>query len=94
MVSYNWPDYLATFLNLHTLGARRLSLSSSFICQTAQSNTLFNLINQRGKNSKVRVGLTGSLPKEELELLNVKIVLGKIIYEIPADVLITDGVLS
>lgn len=63
-------------------------------CQTAQSNTLFNLINQHGKNSKVRVGLTGSLPKEELELLNVKIVLGKIIYEIPADVLITDGVLS
>lgn len=63
-------------------------------CQAAKANVLSNLIQEYGKNSLVRIGLTGTMPEYDLDNLLVRIMLGDIQYEVPADKLIERKFLS
>lgn len=63
-------------------------------CQSAQASVLSKLIQEYGKNSLVRIGLTGTMPEYPLDNLMVRAMLGDIRYEIPAHALIANDYLS
>jgi superfamily II DNA or RNA helicase len=63
-------------------------------CQGTKINVLGGLISKYGKNSVVRIGLTGTMPDYPLDNLTVRCMLGDIRYDIPAHVLITKKYLS
>jgi len=63
-------------------------------CHISQSRILRELIVKHGKNIPVRIGLTGTLPKEMADISNVKISLGEEKYSISAKELIDRDVLA
>lgn len=63
-------------------------------CHGAKADVLKNMILEHGSNSLVRIGLTGTLPKEPSSAMSVRYVLGDVRYEVPAHVLIDKGWLA
>ena len=63
-------------------------------CHTAQAKCLFDLIRGYGNNATVVIGVTGSIPKGEVNATMLKAALGDVIYRIPAHVLIQKGWLA
>jgi len=63
-------------------------------CHGAAANVLKQMILDYGKGAKVRIGLTGTLPKEPADAMSVMYVLGEVVYEVPAYVLIDKGWLA
>ena len=63
-------------------------------CHGAAASVLKQMILENGKNAKVRIGLTGTLPKEPADAMSVMYVLGEVQYEVPAYVLIDKGWLA
>lgn len=63
-------------------------------CHGAQGNVLKNMLLEHGNESLVRIGLTGTLPKEPAEAMSVKYVLGEVQYTVPARELIDKGWLA
>ena len=63
-------------------------------CHGTKATVLKELLNGAGANCKIRIGLTGTLPKDPSELMNVKVTLGDIVYEIPARDLMDSGWLA
>lgn len=55
---------------------------------------LQNILNEYGGHIPVRVGMTGTLPKGEADLMTIKAVLGDVLCEIPAHELIEKGWLA
>lgn len=63
-------------------------------CHTTQAKCLFDLIRSTGSNATVVIGVTGSIPKGEVNSTMLKAALGDVIYQIPAHVLIQKGWLA
>lgn len=63
-------------------------------CHGAAANVLKQMILENGNEAVVRMGLTGTLPKEPAESMSVKYVLGDVQYTVPAHELITSGWLA
>ena len=63
-------------------------------CHCVQGNVLKNMLIEYGNNAAVRIGLTGTLPKDPAERMAVHYVLGDVIYEVPARELIDKGWLA
>lgn len=59
-----------------------------------RGKVLQELLTKYGKNIRYRFGLTGTLPKAEVEAMSVKVSVGEVKYEIPAHQLINEGFLS
>ena len=52
------------------------------------------ILNDYGKHITLRIGVTGTLPKDKCDAMSVKICLGIPVYEIPAAKLIEAGWLA
>lgn len=63
-------------------------------CHGAQGNVLKKMLLENANNSLIRIGLTGTLPKEPAEAMSVKYVLGDVQYTVPARELIDKGWLA
>lgn len=63
-------------------------------CHSAAANVIQSLISGAGKNIKYRYGLTGTMPKDLIDLINIKNVLGEVIHKITARTLIDAGYLA
>lgn len=63
-------------------------------CHSASSLVLKNLISGPGKNIKYRYGLTGTMPKDEIDTININCILGEVIHKITARTLIDEGYLA
>lgn len=63
-------------------------------CQAAQASVLANLLEKHGRHIRCRFGLTGTMPKDPVADLQIKMMLGNIKYEIHAHQLIEMGFLS
>lgn len=63
-------------------------------CHGAAANVLKQMIVDNGSNSLIRIGLTGTLPKEPAEAMSVTYVLGEVVYTVPARELIDKGWLA
>jgi len=63
-------------------------------CHGVKSSILKSIINEPGGNVPVKIGLTGTLPKDPCEQMDVRISLGNVLYTIPAHELIDAGWLA
>lgn len=63
-------------------------------CHGAAANVLKQMILEHGKTASIRIGLTGTLPKEPADAMSVMYVLGEVVYEVPAYTLIDKGWLA
>lgn len=63
-------------------------------CHGAKADVLKNMILEYGNQAMIRIGLTGTLPKEPAEAMSITYVLGEVIYEVPAKELIDKGWLA
>ncbi len=63
-------------------------------CHGSSAKVLRDLIIDAGINCPIRIGVTGTLPKDPCEFMNVRICLGKKLYEIPASELMDTGWLA
>jgi superfamily II DNA or RNA helicase len=63
-------------------------------CHGAAGNVLKQMLLEQGSHAKVRIGLTGTLPKDKAEAMSIKYVLGEVVSTVPAHVLIDKGWLA
>jgi superfamily II DNA or RNA helicase len=63
-------------------------------CQGAKASVIGSLINEYGKDIVHRFGLTGTLPKNTVDLLSIILSIGSVRYTIPAHELIASGWLA
>jgi superfamily II DNA or RNA helicase len=63
-------------------------------CHGTKSSVLREILNDYGPNLAVRIGLTGTIPPDPDEAMNVRISLGNVLYSIPAADLIKLGWLA
>ena len=63
-------------------------------CHGSKASILQNLLTVHGNNIVHRFGLTGTLPEEPINKLNVHIALGRVVHEVPAVDLIEKGWLA
>ena len=60
----------------------------------AKADVLKKLLTQNMSNAPIRWGLTGTVPKEDIEFLNIKSALGEVVHRVAAYELQEKGVLS
>ena len=60
----------------------------------AKADVLKRLLTQNMSNAPIRWGLTGTVPKEDIEFLNIKSALGEVVHRVAAHELQEKGVLS
>jgi superfamily II DNA or RNA helicase len=60
----------------------------------AKADVLKKLLTQNMSNAPIRWGLTGTVPKEDIEFLNIKSALGEVVHRVAAHELQEKGVLS
>ncbi len=60
----------------------------------AKADVLKRLLTQNMSNAPIRWGLTGTVPKEDIEFLNIKSALGEVVHRVAAHELQDKGVLS
>lgn len=60
----------------------------------AKADVLKKLLTQNMSNAPIRWGLTGTVPKEDIEFLNIKSALGDVVHRVAAHELQDKGVLS
>lgn len=63
-------------------------------CHSAKASVLKTLLTHNLANAPIRWGLTGTIPKDEIDQLNLKVSLGELINEVKAADLQAQGVLS
>jgi superfamily II DNA or RNA helicase len=63
-------------------------------CHGAKANVLAKLLKDHGSHIGYRFGMTGTMPDDELDNLQVRLTLGDVHYEIAAHTLIDQGFLS
>lgn len=63
-------------------------------CHSVKAGILKTLLTHNLCNSPIRWGLTGTIPKDEIDQLNLKVALGELINEVKAADLQAQGVLS
>lgn len=63
-------------------------------CHGAKSSVLKNMLLEYGSEAKAIFGVTGTLPKEKDEAMEVRYVLGDVVYTVPARELIDKGWLA
>lgn len=63
-------------------------------CHGAQARVLREMLSTTGKHITYRFGLTGTLPKGNADVMNIRIMLGDVRHEIPAHTLIEQGWLA
>lgn len=61
---------------------------------SASADVMHKMLNTHGAKCPVRIGLTGTLPKEEAERMQVHYVLGQVVHEVAAHELIDQGWLA
>ncbi len=60
----------------------------------AKADVLKRLLTQNISNAPIRWGLTGTVPKEDIEFMNIKSALGEVVHKVAAHELQEKGVLS
>jgi superfamily II DNA or RNA helicase len=60
----------------------------------AKADVLKKLLTQNVSNAPIRWGLTGTVPKAEIDFLNIKVALGEVVHQVKAHELQEAGVLS
>lgn len=63
-------------------------------CHGTTGKVLQDLLNQHGAHIPVRIGMTGTLPKEPADRMAIKVCLGEVLYEVKAHELIEKGWLA
>lgn len=63
-------------------------------CHGVKASVIKDILNNYAINAPVKIGLTGTLPEDPCELMNVRISLGNVLYRIPAHELIASGWLA
>ena len=63
-------------------------------CHGSQANELFNMLSNEGKNLPIRIGLTGSLPDHDCDLLKIFAVIGPVRAAVTSRYLIDSGWLA
>ncbi len=63
-------------------------------CHGTTGKVLQEILNEHGAHIPVRIGMTGTLPKEPADLMAVSVTLGKVLYEVKAHTLIAKGWLA
>lgn len=57
-------------------------------CHGVKATVLKDMLNQHGTNIYVKIGVTGTLPEEEIDKMSVRVSLGNVVHEVPAHELI------
>lgn len=60
-------------------------------CHGVKGDVLRKLLNEDAPHIPIKIGMTGTLPDDEVDALNVKVSLGEVIYEITSKYLIDIG---
>jgi superfamily II DNA or RNA helicase len=63
-------------------------------CHGAKGKVLGEILTKHAFNVPYRFGFTGTLPKDESDVMSVHVAIGQVRYEIPASTLIDEGVLA
>ena len=63
-------------------------------CHMAKADVLKTLLTQNLRNTPIRWGLTGTVPKEEINFQNIKVSLGEVVGRVSARELQEKGILS
>lgn len=63
-------------------------------CHGTTGKVLQELLNTHGAHIAVRIGMTGTLPKEPSDRMSIKVCLGEVLYEVKAHELIEKGWLA
>lgn len=63
-------------------------------CHGVTGEVLREILNEHGANCRVKLGLTGTLPEEEIDLMAVNITLGEVVEKVEASELIASGWLA
>lgn len=63
-------------------------------CHMAKADVLKKLLTQNLRNTPIRWGLTGTVPKEEINFQNIKVSLGEVVGRVSARELQEKGILS
>lgn len=63
-------------------------------CQGATGESIREIINEHAANASIKLGLTGTLPKDDCDMMKIRISLGNVLYEVPAHKLIANGWLA
>lgn len=63
-------------------------------CHGAKGRVIQGLLNTHGKNIPFKFGVTGTLPKEPIDKMAIKVAIGDVLVEIPAHQLIAAGFLA
>lgn len=78
--------------NPHLMGMFQVAIVDE--CHGAKGNVIKTLINEHGAHLYVRIGVTGTLPDNELDALSVRVTLGDPVYTITSKELIDRGWLA
>ncbi len=63
-------------------------------CHGVTGDVLREILNEHGANCRVKVGLTGTMPEEPIDLMAVNITLGEVVESVEASELIASGWLA
>lgn len=92
----NHPHVVSTWQALQNspeiISSRSLILIDE--CHGTKANVLKNIIAKHGKNVPHRMGITGTLPKDNCDKLTIKTMLGPVVAEVGAKELIDRGFLA
>jgi len=86
----------AEVYNLHIENDHNYIVESAVVsnCHMAKADVLKKLLTQNLCNTPIRWGLTGTVPKEEINFQNIKVSLGEVVGRVSAHDLQQKGILS
>jgi superfamily II DNA or RNA helicase len=92
----NHETVISTWQTLQNIKPIVTSFQMILIDEThqAKAQVIKDILSSGGKNIKYRYGLTGTMPKDEIDLVSINTILNDIVYEIPARQLINEGFLA
>ena len=86
----------STTYNLHVNNNHNYLANGVLVsnCHGAKAEVIKKLINENGKHISLRFGITGTMPKPEVDKYSLKISIGQIVSSVPCSWLIENGYLS
>jgi superfamily II DNA or RNA helicase len=85
-----------TTYNLHVKDDHNYIAEGAVVanCHGTTGKVLQTILNTAGSHIPVRIGMTGTLPKEAGDRMAIKVCLGEVLFEVPASELIAKGWLA
>lgn len=96
LISRNEIQKPETVYNLHIENDHNYIVEGAVVknCHMAKADILKKLLTQYCPKAPIRWGLTGTIPKAEIDQLNIKVALGEVVNQVKAHELQEKGILS